>query len=88
MGSEAESPTSASPSPPLRLAWRDKAEARKEGQLIDAWTVLEIAHAVEQGRLQPIPTAPTDPGIAGALGELDELDELDALIDAGAEPRS
>jgi hypothetical protein len=61
-------------------ATRQKHE--RKDSFIGAWTVLEIAHAVEQDRLLPIPTAPADPDIAGALSE------LDALIDAVAEPRS
>jgi hypothetical protein len=54
----------------------------RKDRFIDAWSVLEIAYAVEEDRLQSIPTALTDPNIAGALSD------LDALIDAVAEPKS
>jgi hypothetical protein len=54
---------------------RDNAEAGKD-RFIDAWSVLEIAHAAAQGRLQPIPTALTDPDIADALNDLNDLDAL------------
>jgi hypothetical protein len=51
-------------------------------RFIDTWSVLEIAYAVAQGRLQPIPTALTDPDIA------DALNDLEALIGEVAEPKS
>ncbi|HEY5472287.1 MAG TPA: hypothetical protein VIK32_03740, partial [Candidatus Limnocylindrales bacterium] len=55
---------------------------KQERTVIDAWSVLEIAYAAAQGRLQPIPTAPTDPDIA------DALNDLDALIGEVADPKN
>ena len=48
------------------------AEAGKD-RFIDAWSVLDVAYAVAEGRLRPIPTALTDPDIADALNDLDAL---------------